>query len=197
MPLPAQEPETLAQQPRGDIRSHQRPLQGQGPRAAHGIDQGPAGGGRLRPAGAQQDGGGEVLLERRLRPFLPVAAPVQALPGEVEAQGRLVAQQAQVEAQVRPSRIDGGAHAAALAKLVDDGVLDLQGGIARVGDRRAGDVGVDGQGARGIEMVAPVDLAHPLIEGLGGGRRKDRQAEEHPAGQPRPEADPVADLQCA
>ena len=108
---PAVEAETAglgAQQPGGHVAGDEGRLDGQRAGPAQRVDQAAAGGGQRRPAGAHEDGRGEVLLERRgdLHTLLAVAPPVQALAREVEAHRRLLALDVDVDAHIGPCRID-------------------------------------------------------------------------------------------
>src|SRR5690606_28439605 len=83
---PALDPEAIPEQPRGDVAGPEVGLDGQGPRAARGVEQrAPA-----VPAREAQHGRGERLLERRLADRAPPSAAVQRLAGDVEVHGRLV-----------------------------------------------------------------------------------------------------------
>ncbi len=184
MPLPTGKAVVRTLQPRSDIGRHQGRLEGQGPRAAHGIDQSAPGRGRFWPPGAQQNRRRQIFLERGQRPFLAVAAPVQALPGKIEAEGGLVAVHVEVDAHIRRGHLDRGANAPGRAELVDHRVLDLEGGKVRMGDLRAGEVAVHRQRSRGFQVLPPDHRLHPGIELFRGGGGKTGQRQQDSAGQP-------------
>ncbi len=129
---PALEPEPPAQQARRDPRGDQRRLDHQRAGPAHRVDERPAAGGDLAPAGSQQQCRREILLERGLDARLPIAATVQRLAAQVDADGCALAREPDVDAQVRALRVDRGSRTCPLAKSVDDRVLHLERGKLRV-----------------------------------------------------------------
>jgi len=102
MPAPPQEPEPVPAQPRRDVSRHQRRLDGQGARSAHGIDELPALPRDGRPAGAQQNGRRQVFLEWGQAAIDPITALMQAVTGQIDAHGRLIVMQVNIDAQIGP-----------------------------------------------------------------------------------------------
>ena len=179
---PALEPEPPAQQARRDAGRHQRRLDHQRAGAAHRIEEGAAPLRDLRPARAQQQRSGEVLLERRLDARLPVAAPVQRIAREVDAEGRAFARETDADPQIGPVRVDRGPGSRRLADAIDDRVLHLERGELRVTQpRRALADGVHGQRAFRREVLQPVDVAHAVVQCLRRRRRHLGQREQHAA----------------
>ena len=141
---------------------------GEGPGAAHGVQESGALGGQVRPAGAQQDGGRQVLLERCGGAFLPVAAAVQRGPGEVQGQGRHLPMDIAVDQQVRVLRVHVGPAAQTAGEAVGNGVLDLESGVLTVAG--PGQVAVEAhrKGARQVQVVLPRRSPAPRRRGRRG-----------------------------
>ena len=194
MAAPARESEALALEARRDVARDQRGLDAERARAAHRIDEAERravrrrGRDERRPARAEQDRGGEVLLERRGALRSAIAAPVQALAREIDRERRDVAVEMQVHAHVGRSDVDRRPHAGRLAELIDDRVLDLERGELRVGDRGAAARAVDRERAVHAEVRAPVDLAHAVVERVGRRRVELSDLQQHAARDARPEA---------
>ncbi len=122
--LPTEKTKIVPQQPRRRIGGNQARFQRQGPGTAHGIDQGTTIGGDLRPTATGQDCRRQILFQRRMYTIDPVAASMQTVTGKVDAEGRLILDQMQVDTQVGLLHRDRRALPATGAKLVDDGILD-------------------------------------------------------------------------
>ena len=195
VPRPAREAEALAQQARRDVPGEQRGLDRQGPRAAHRVEQRPPRRRDRRPAGADQHRGSEVLLERRGDRLRAVAPPVEALAGEVERHARLGAVEVDVDPQIRLRQVDRGAPPVALAKAVDDGVLDLLRPEDGVRDRRAGARKIDRERAVGREVLLPGEGADAGVERRGVDGRDGAERQQDARGEPRPEAGAVGGLE--
>ena len=188
MPAPSEESEVRAQETRRDIEGHERRLDRQRPGPAQRIRERRARLGKRGPAGREQEGGGQVLLERGRAALLSVAAAVQGLAGEIDAEARLIAVQIHMDAHIRPLAIDRGTLAMPFAELVHDGVLDLERPELRVGDGGIDRLEPHRQGPRRRQMLVPVDGPHPFVQGLGRGRREARDGPQDAAREPRPEA---------
>ncbi len=193
--LPAEEPEGAAGQPGRGVERHQRGLDHQRSRPAHRVEERAAGRRDLGPAGAQQHRGRDVLLERRRALARAVAAPVQALAGQIEAHARVVAAEVHVQPDRRPSGVDRGPLESELAEAIGHSVLDEQGAVVGVADRRVGEGAAHGKGRVHPHVPLPRDRlgAGAHVVRRGGGKLGERQ--QHARGDPGPEAGAVADLQ--
>ena len=190
---PAHEPHGCAQKPGRDIGRHKARLNRQRSRTAHRIDEAAPLPREIAPAGDGEDGRRQILLEGRDRALNAVAAAVQALAGEVHAQGGDILEEAGVDPEVGPFEVDAGARAVRLAELVDDGVLDLERAEMGVRDSRSAGAEIDRQSAVAAQVFPPIDATRALVERLGGGRLEGGEVEKHAAGDARPEAGAVAD----
>ncbi len=188
---PAEESPVSAQQTGSDVGGDQRALDRKRPRSAQGVEQDAAVRGDLGPARAQQDGGGEVLLERCRGALLPIPAPVQRLAREVQAQGRLALVQVGMDLQIRTLGAHVGAAAETLAETVGDGVLDLERTEAGVADLGAGAVELDREGATRVEVLLPGDGQSARVQRVGVAGVAAAERQQHPVGDPRPQADTV------
>ncbi|VFT10908.1 Uncharacterised protein [Pseudomonas aeruginosa] len=197
VPQPIAEAPALAPEVRRDIGSHQRRLDQEGADAAHRVGQGTALGGDLRPAGTDQHRRRQVLLQRRGALLQTIAALVQAMPGEVQGEGRLAAVKVQVDAHVRIDLVHRRASAGALAQVVDDRILDLQRPEMSVVDARALAAELHRQRAAGVQVVFPVHRVDRHVHGLGVLHRESRQHQQDPVGQARPQAEAIGHLQAA
>ncbi|MCY1213549.1 hypothetical protein D9M68_394340 [compost metagenome] len=197
MTQPVGKPPALALEVGRHVGGHHRGLDQEGADTAHGVGQGAARGGDTRPAGADQDGGGQVLLQRRGALLQAVATLVQAVARQVDGEDRLTLVQAQVNAQVGVHLVHGGAHTVGAAQLVHHCVLDLERTEMGVVDPRTVATELDRQAATGHQVVMPVHRQHALIEVLGVLHRKARQHQQHPVRQPGPEAEAVRGFQVA
>lgn len=129
---PAREARWGTHQPWGNVGGHQTCLDGQRARSAHGIDETSALRHHLGPAGEEEDGSRQVLLEGRERALHPVTAAVQALARQIDAQGGDVSIKIGVDPQIWPFELDGRSRPARLAESIDDRVLDLERAKVRV-----------------------------------------------------------------
>ena len=118
----------------GDIGSNHCPFHQQCSRAAHGVKQGAAAPGYLRPVGGQQNGSSQVLLERGSHSFQAVTAAVQAATGEVNTDPRFIFYQIKVDAQVRIVEVHRGALSKLFTETINNRVLGLEGGVLAMGD---------------------------------------------------------------
>ncbi|MCY1354067.1 hypothetical protein D9M69_404260 [compost metagenome] len=195
MAQPVGEAPALALEVGGHVGGHHRRLHQEGTDAAHGVGQRPALGGDPRPAGADQDGRGQVFLQRRRALLQAVAALVQAVAGEVEGEDRLTLLQAQVDAHVGVDLVDRRPFAAGGAQLVHHRVLDLERTEMGVVDARAMAAELDRERAAGHQVIVPVHRQHALVELLGVPHREALEHQQHPVGQAGPEAQAVGGLQ--
>ncbi|MNZ78299.1 hypothetical protein D3C78_968680 [compost metagenome] len=197
MPEPLAEAPAFTLEVRCDIGRHQGRFNQEGPDTAHRVRQCAAFRGDLRPAGANQDCRGKVLLQRRGPLLQTVAALVQAVPGQVEGQHRLAAIEVQMHADIRVDLVHGRPAAELGAQVVDDGILDLQCAEVSVIDTRAAPAELHRQAAARIQVIAPRDAAHAHVEFLGVRHREPREHHQHPVGQARPEAEAICRFQIA
>jgi hypothetical protein len=167
------------------------------PEPAHRVEQCAALGVDLRPAGAQQHRGGEILLQRRLALQLAPAAAMQRAAGKIQRQRGAVAAQAHVDAHVRLVGIHAGSLAVALAELVDHRILHPLRQVLAVGELAQRGVRIDRQRGVAGEMARPVDGLHAGIQRLVGRRVELAQRQQHAAGQARPQAGTVGGFQRA
>ena len=79
-----------------------------------------AAGALLRPAGAQQDAGGEVLAQRRFARLGAIAAPVQAFAGQIDGHRDLRPIGMRVHAHRGSLGRDVGPAAGGVAQLIAD-----------------------------------------------------------------------------
>ena len=144
----------LAPQAGGDVAGAQGVLDGEGARAGHRVEE--RGGGVDAAQG--QHGGGQVLLQRGVGHRHAVAAAVQRRARQIQVQAGLRALEVQDQGDVGVLGVHVGAGAQLVPQGIDDGVLDLQGGEAGVGQRRVvPDGGADRQGGPGVQVGGPVD----------------------------------------
>ena len=123
MTQPAIETPGASVQSRRPTRSHHGSLYQQGARAAHGIDQGLSLLQQFRPTAAQQDGGGQILLQRRLAGVSTIAALVQTGARQVDPDGDPPTVHPHIDTHVRGPGIDIGPFLTPTAKYVDNGVF--------------------------------------------------------------------------
>ena len=166
----------------------QRRFEQQRAGAAHRIEQGTAIRGDLRPTRADQQRGREVLLERRATAVEPIAAPVQTLAGEIEADRGLRAMQMDVDGDIRLVGIDIGTTAVHVAEAIGECIFHAQRREVRMRDRvrAAGDI--DRERARDVEQGRPVDRARAEVERIGVRNLHEVQRQQHAAREPRPQA---------
>ena len=195
MLAPAREAGPRPHQARGHVCSHQRCLDRQRARSAHGIDESTALRHHLWPAGDKQNGSGQVFLERGERAPHPVTTAVQALTRKIDAQRGDVSVEMGVDPQIRPLEIDGWPRPTHLAHSIDDRIFDLERPKVRVRYLGISGTEVDGQGSSGPQVIAPVEAADTLIERLGRRRCEGGDRQEHPTGRARPETGAVTDLE--
>ena len=161
--LPLLKGEHLAEFPRSDALGDESGLDGDGARAAHGVD-------KVRvalPARELDDAGGQHLVHRRLDGRHAVAALVQAVARGVEREGAVVVGDMDVETYVGISHGDVGALADGLTEVVDNGVLHLVGDKLGVAEVFRVDNGVDGECGVGVQDVAPLVMPHGLVDLVG------------------------------
>ena len=189
--LPALEGEPLAEKPRCDIGGNERRLDRKRAGATHRIDEATAGRRDRRPAGANENRGCKVLLERRRALSSPIATPVQAVARQVDRDRDGATRRVHIDAEPWRIAVDGGPRPRPLAKLVDDRVLDSL--RAELCMRHAGNAPgeVDGECAVDVHVRAPVDLADSCVERAGVCNGKSRDLPEHPKAQARLEAGTV------
>ncbi len=188
---PALEAEALTVQVGRHVGGHHRRLDQQGAGAAQRVDQRRALAGQFRPAGADQQCGGQVLLERRMADVTAIAAAMQAVAGEVDAQGQPAPVQVGIEAQVRLAGIDARPRLAVGLQAIDHAVLDGLGAEAGMAD-----LGGPGQGRAARQVIAPRHPGRGRTQLVGGlDALLAHQAQHHPVGQPRPQAGPVGRLE--
>src|SRR5690606_27171852 len=142
-----------SKQPWRDAPRPQGCLDGDGARAAHGVDERP----RAVPAGDAQHGSGECLLDGRLERLAAIATAVQRLPRQVEEQLRLISRDVHDDAYVWVIALDIGARAEAGSLSVDDGVFRLLRDEPRVGEQAVLDRGADTQAQVRLEHVTQVE----------------------------------------
>ncbi len=175
-----------------------RGLDRQRARAAHRVHESPAALGQRRPATAQQDRRREVLLQRRRHLVVAIAAPVQRLAAQVDAERGAGAAEAQADAHVRRAKVHRCPLAAQFAQPVHDRVLAAlrsEAAVPQPGRQVADDV--DRKRCAGRQLLLPGQRTHGGVE-AGIVVRVDLGESEHDAAcDPRPQASRVGDTQVA
>ena len=173
----------------------------QRPRAAHGVEQRAALRGDAGHPARSEDGRRQVLLERSVASLQPVAAPVQAFSGQVQAHDGLRRRQMDGDAYVRADQFHSGPPARLGSEPIDDRVLDPLLHEVSVDSRQRtladGRGGFDRQGAVDLEMVLPGHAVHGFVELVEGRMGNDAEPQQHPAGDPRPETGAIGQRQRA
>ena len=154
--------------------------------------------GELRPAGAQQNAGRDVLLQRRLARLGAIAAAVQAFSGQVDGYRHLLAVGVGVNPHVGAFTLHIGPEARPGAQSIADRILQLQGAEVGVGDLRMLAAEITGERRLRSQMARPVDAPRPR-------RRTHRRSaalkrgdfQEQPVGGARFQAHPVGAFQRA
>ncbi len=197
MLLPATEAETAAQTPGRPAHRHPGRLDQKGTGSAHGIDEGSAPGRHFRPAGAHENSGGQGLFDRRFKRTDPVAAPVQRRSGKVDAHRDPLPLRKHVDAQVRFLQIDGRTFSGGGAKLIHNGVLDLERG--KMGVPEGGMTTDEGHGKRsaGVQVLPPQNPARARIQCFRRSRFEISELQQNMLRESGPEADPVAGFERA
>ncbi len=162
-------------------------------RAAHGVDKGSAPCGDLGPAGPEQNPGGEVFLHGGGALFGAVAAPVQALSGQVQTDGDPAFVQAGIDSNVGLLLADRGALAGKVPQPVDNGVFDFERAELGVADGTAGAQKVHYQGTLRAQMFLPGNTSGAIVEAVLIPHRKVRQGKQDFIGQAGPEAGTVGE----
>ena len=194
MLLPTAEAPVLALQVGRHIGGHQRSLDQEGTGAAHRVGECPARLGQRRPASADQNRRGQVLLQRRCALLQAITPLVQTGAGQVERQLHLATMAMHIDAQIRAYLVDAGTTAIGATQLVHHSVLDLE--CAKVGVVDAGQAAgeVDGQGAIDSQVITPVDHLHAGVQVLGSAGKKTLEHQQHTVTQTRPETQSVTQL---
>ena len=195
--LPALEAESLAEEPRRDVGGDQGRLDRKGPRAAHRVDERAARRRDRGPAGAHENGGGEILLERRGALPAAIAAPVQALAGEVDRDRERPARRVGIDAKRRRVAVHGRPGAGFFAELVHDRVLHALRAELRVRDARHAAREIDGERCVDVELRAPVDAAHTRVERIRIRHRESRELPQHAQAKSRFEAGAIGGREVA
>ena len=194
MLLPTAEAPVLTLQVGRDTGGHQGCLDQKGTGAAHRVGQCPACLGQRRPAGADQDGCGQILLQRRRALLQPVTTLVQTRPGQVQRQLHLATVAVHVDAQIRAHLVDARAAAIRAAQLIHHRILDLECAKVSVVDAGQAAGKIDGQGAIDSQVITPVDHLHAGVQVLGSTGKKTLEHQQHAVTQTRPETQPVTQL---
>ena len=195
--FPALEAEPLAEEPRRDVGGDQGRLDRKRPRAAHRVDERAACRRDRGPAGAHENGGGEIFLERRRALPAAIAAPVQALAREVDRDRERPARGVGIDAKRRRVAVHGRSRAGLLAELVDDRVLHALRAELRVRDARHAAGEIDGERRVDVEVRAPVDAAHARVERIRIRHRESRELPQHAKAQARFEAGAIGGREIA
>ncbi len=191
---PGRKAPALAFYVRCDVGGNHASLDQERTHTAHRVGQCATFGSDARPAGSDQNGGGQVFLERRGTLLQAIAALVQAVTGKVQRQNRFTTIQAQVNAQVRVDLVHRRALAFGRAQFVDDRVLDLQCTKVGVVDARPVTAEFHRNGAFRFKMVMPLDIEHAVVQVFGVLHREALEYQQHAVGQTRPETQPVSGL---
>ena len=195
--VPPREAEIAAVERRRGIRGDQGRFGEESTRTAHGIEQQPAGVEDAGPTRAQQHRRGDVLLERRAAALAAVAAPMQALAGEIHRQQRGGSFHVQMQQHVGAFRFDVRPLAGGVAQVVADRILEQLRAVDRVPDGFVAAAAVAGQRRAGREMLAPVDAFDGFIDAFRAAGVDRSQAQQHAGGGSRPQAGTVAHLERA
>ncbi len=163
---PTRETEIVAIERRRGIGRNQCAFGEKGAGTAHRIDQQAAAFTDARPARSQQNGGRHVFLERCTPALAAVAAPVQALAGEVHRQQGHGTLDVQMQQYVGAFRFDVWTFAGGIAQIVADRVLEQLRAVNRVSDGLVAPAAVAGQGRTRRQMIAPIDAPHGLVHAL-------------------------------
>ncbi len=122
---------------------------------------------------------------------------MEAVSGEIEAQGSPAALKMEVNPIVRVVGVYVGAAAGFVPEPVHHGVLYLK-GQKPVFPQAAGLLGnLHRHGEGGIQLFFPGMGGHLVVEGFQVGALEVFKPQHHPAGNPGPEAQPVGRLQGA
>ena len=92
---------------------------------------------------------------------------VQTFARAVEKNGHFVLADVQIDAQIGIQGVDTWTDAVHIAKLVDDGILHLQAGVLRMGEKTSTRDGINTEGLVGADEFKPVDFLHFLVEVVG------------------------------
>ena len=127
-----------------------------------------------------------------------IAAPVQAVAGQVDAQRQAATVQVGIQANVGITDVDIGTRLAGRTKTVDHAILDRLGAEAGVSNLVTATMKVHRNAGTGRQMALPVDGGGGIVQGI---RRFDafrpRQTQDDPVGQARPQTGPVGTLEIA
>ena len=164
MLFPKAETVLFPQQARGNIRCHHGPFNHQGCTAAHGIQQCRTLLGHLWPACPQQDGSGQVLLDRRTALPGSVTATVQALSGDIQGDSNLPLVLAHLNTDIRIPGIHIWTLTLFPAQTIDNGIFNPLGAIHSVVDQPGGANKVDSNGLLRSEMLLPGNIQALSIE---------------------------------
>ena len=192
MPAPAQESEIVPIERGSGVARDQRGLGEKSSGAAHRVDERPALGRNSRPPGAQQHRGRHVLLQRRPPALGPVAAPMQALPREVDRYQGGRPFDVQVQEHVGPFGPDDRPFTRRFAQVVTYRIFQQLRAVDRVPDRGIAAAALAGQRRTRREVLAPIEALESFEQSLGGPGLDRAEAEEHPGRGARPEARAVA-----
>ena len=193
--LPAQETEMLAVQSRRDVGGDHRALDDEGTGAGEGIEQAVLAHRLAVPSRGGQQRRGQVFLQRGASMLQAVAAAVQGLPRQVDAEAGAVLVDIQVDTEVGPLLVDDRPATATVAEPVDDGILDLQRRVMAVIDGRTR----QGRRHREAVMIAqvfgPVDGQDFLVQRFLAVRLETLDRQVDPVGDARVQAGPVGQFQ--
>ena len=164
---PANESEVTAHGARRNVERHQRSLDRQRPRSAHGIDELAAVLCNRRPAAAKQNGRREIFLERRRHTACAIRTPMQTLARQIETQRRPITIEPHVDAHIGLIEVHRRPLAGALTHDIDDRILGLQRAEMRMRNARRGTRQVDRERAIRFDVRRPVDGLHPFIQRIG------------------------------
>ena len=191
--LPPLKAEALAKHARIDVSGHESGLDEDGARAAEGVDEV-----FLEvPPRELHESGRQHLVDGRLDGGHAVAAQVEAVARGVERERAAGFGHVYVETDVGVGDADVGALALRLAEIVDDGVLHLIGHELGVAELLRVDHGVDGERGFQVEIAAPIDRLHGLIDVVGIFRLEVLDGFQDAHGRAQTEVGPVHHLAVA
>ena len=179
------------------VTGNERRFNRQGTGAAHQVHKRPARFGSRRPAGAQQNGGGKIFLERSRHRVHAITAPVQTLAGKIDTERCDIRVHIHIDTHIRFIGRYRRPHTGTFAKLIDNRVLDLECTVMGVRDRGTVGVELHCQGSVLIEMRGPINATHAVIKRLRCRCRKLGKWQQYAIGDPRPQTNPVSECQIA
>lgn len=195
MPKPFLKPEALLLASRRQIQRHHGRFDNQGAGTTHGIDKIAAVLGQLRPSGTHQQGRSQVFLQRSRAFFGAVAAHMQAVTTNIDAQRQSATIQTCRYRDVRHLGRHRGALTTTGAEPVDDTVFDALSPVLGVADSVVLPEKSHPETAGHRNVLLPVHVHHAVIQLVTAGGINLIQMKDDPVSQTRPQTGPVTAFQ--